>query len=202
MATATGPLPGAAGGGRISLSEGTLEVFLRVLAANAGLLPSDTLQLFKMVQAAAVQAHPQLAAVAGDSSTLEAFAPDIGGSAGLPEPNHQGMVGQGLTMQLLGRTLRAAGLPRQATMVRMKSWADDPASGVVPQPTTRVGRAAGAAGLPWWCRLATVLQPASSAACCACVLLSAAEEEANAYFQRVYAGEITVEALVEVCPKP
>ncbi|KAL4458253.1 hypothetical protein ABPG75_013118 [Micractinium tetrahymenae] len=100
-ATAIGPLPGIAGGGRISLSESTLEVFLRVLAANAGLLPSDTLQLFKMVQAAAVQAHPQLAGVAGDSSTLEAFAPDI-------------------------------------------------------------------------------------------------EEEANAYFQRVYAGEITVEALVEV----
>ena len=71
-------MPGAAGGGRISLSEGTLEVFLRVLAANAGLLPSDTLQLFKMVQAAAVQAHPQLAAVVGDSSSLEAFAPDIG----------------------------------------------------------------------------------------------------------------------------
>lgn len=82
MATATGPLPGAAGGGRISLSEGTLEVFLRVLAANAGLLPSDTLQLFKMVQAAAVQAHPQLAGVAGDSSTLEAFAPDIGAPEG------------------------------------------------------------------------------------------------------------------------
>lgn len=101
VATAMGPSPGAAGGGRISVSEATLEVFLRVLAANAGLLPSDTLQQFKMVQAAAVQAHPQLSSVVGDSSSLEAFAPDI-------------------------------------------------------------------------------------------------EEEANAYFQRVYAGEITVEALVEV----
>lgn len=29
-----------------------------------------------------------------------------------------------------------------------------------------------------------------------------AEEEANAYFQRVYAGEITVEALVEVRSHP
>lgn len=73
-------LPGAGSpaAGRINLSEATLEVFLRVLAANAGLLPSDTLQQFKQVQAAAVQAHPQLAAVVGDSSSLEAFAPDIG----------------------------------------------------------------------------------------------------------------------------
>ncbi len=73
-------LPGAGSpaAGRINLSESTLEVFLRVLAANAGLLPSDTLQQFKQVQAAAVQAHPQLAAVVGDSSSLEAFAPDIG----------------------------------------------------------------------------------------------------------------------------
>jgi hypothetical protein len=72
------PLPAAGGAGRIALAESSLEVFLRVLAANAGLLPSDTLQLFKMVQAAAVQAHPQLAAVVGDASSLEAFAPDIG----------------------------------------------------------------------------------------------------------------------------
>ena len=69
---------GSPAAGRINLSESTLEVFLRVLAANAGLLPSDTLQQFKQVQAAAVQAHPQLAAVVGDSSSLEAFAPDIG----------------------------------------------------------------------------------------------------------------------------
>ena len=77
------PLPGAAGGGRITLSEATLEVCLRVLAGNAGLLPSDTLQQFKMVQAAAVQQHPQLASVVGDSSSLEAFAPDIGEPAGI-----------------------------------------------------------------------------------------------------------------------
>jgi hypothetical protein len=80
------PLPGGAGGGRISLSDSTLEVCLRVLAGNAGLLPSDTLQQFKMVQAAALQQHPQLASVVGDSSSLEAFAPDIGEPAciGLP----------------------------------------------------------------------------------------------------------------------
>ena len=53
-----------------------------MLAANAGLLPSDTLQQFKQVQAAAVQTHPQLAAVVGDSSSLEAFAPDIGARPG------------------------------------------------------------------------------------------------------------------------
>jgi hypothetical protein len=77
-AATAAPLAGTAGGGRILLAEATLEVFLRVLAGNAGLLPSDTLQQFKMVQGAAVQQHPQLAAVVGDSSSLEAFAPDIG----------------------------------------------------------------------------------------------------------------------------
>ena len=62
---------------RINISVETLAIFLRVLASNAGLLPTDALQQFKVVQTAAVQEHPQLQAVVGDGSSLEAFASDI-----------------------------------------------------------------------------------------------------------------------------
>lgn len=147
-------LPGAAapGGGRISLAEGTLEVFLRVLAANAGLLPSDTLQQFKMVQAAAVQAHPSLAAVVGDSSSLEAFAPDIGA---LP------------ALRL------CVGAPR-CCFLRLP------------------GSRAAVQGVSGEHRLTHALLHLSPSP------PPPAEEEANAYFQRVYAGEIGVEELVGV----
>jgi CCR4-NOT transcription complex subunit 1 len=50
---------------------------MRVLAANAGVVPTDTLQQLKLVQAVAVQAHPELAAVVADAGGMEAFPPDV-----------------------------------------------------------------------------------------------------------------------------
>ena len=195
-ATAT-QLPGAgspAGGGRIALSEGSLEVFLRVLAGNAGLLPSDTLQQFKVVQAAAVQAHPGLAAVVGDSSRLEAFAPDIGalGVHGRPAA-----AATQLLLPLLPPpplllhscccrccrhcrccyTAAAAGCWVLEKLARPRLRYPAPAH--PPAPHHRLPPPP----------LSLIHPPRHCAA---------AEEEANAYFQRVYAGEIGVEELVRV----
>lgn len=65
------------GGGKINLSLETLAIFLRVLGASAQLLPGDVLQQLKTVQTAALQQHPQLAGVVGDTGAFEAFAADI-----------------------------------------------------------------------------------------------------------------------------
>lgn len=117
-ATAT-QLPGAGspGGGRIHLSEPTLEVFLRVLAGNAGLLPSDTLQQFKVVQAAAVQAHPGLAAVVGDASSLEAFAPDIGECSSWQPAGRQCVGGSVCMAAAVGEQVGSTGGEREPVAV-------------------------------------------------------------------------------------
>lgn len=62
---------------RLSISVETLAVFLRVLAANAGEVPTDTLQQLKLVQAVAVQAHPELASVISEAGVMEAFPQDV-----------------------------------------------------------------------------------------------------------------------------
>lgn len=62
---------------RPSISVETLAVFLKVLAANAGEVPTDTLQQLKLVQAVAVQAHPELATVISDAGVMEAFPQDV-----------------------------------------------------------------------------------------------------------------------------
>ena len=62
---------------RVLVSMDALSSFLRVLASNAALLPADTLQQFKVVQGAAVQAHPELQEVVAEGGGMEAFAPDI-----------------------------------------------------------------------------------------------------------------------------
>lgn len=164
-ATAVGPAQGAAGASRINVSEASLEVFLQVLAGNAGLLPSDTLQQFKMVQSAAVQAHPQLAGVVGDSSSLEAFAPDIGGCC-------------------LGwwRARGDAEWPGERAWRTAHAWT---ASAAWPPMCGARGRS-------------PACLPARPSTRWPQPVLLRAEEEANAYFQRVYAGEIAVDGLVEV----
>lgn len=67
----------ASNGGKINISVDTLAIFLRALALSADLLPSDTLQQFKVVQGAAIAANPTLQQMLGDLATLEAFASDI-----------------------------------------------------------------------------------------------------------------------------
>mmetsp|Transcript_10455 Transcript_10455/g.28626 ORF Transcript_10455/g.28626 Transcript_10455/m.28626 type:complete len:1846 (+) Transcript_10455:184-5721(+) len=62
---------------RPSISVETLAVFLKVLAANAGEVPTDTLQQLKLVQAVAVQAHPELATVISEAGVMEAFPQDV-----------------------------------------------------------------------------------------------------------------------------
>lgn len=62
---------------RLNISVETLAVFLRVLASNAGLVPTDTLQQLKLIQAVAVQAHPELAAVIAEVGVMEAFPADV-----------------------------------------------------------------------------------------------------------------------------
>ena len=62
---------------RLNISVETLAVFLRVLATNAGEVPTDTLQQLKLVQAVAVQAHPELSAVISEAGVMEAFPPDV-----------------------------------------------------------------------------------------------------------------------------
>lgn len=62
---------------RLGISVETLAVFLRVLAANAGEVPTDTLQQLKLVQAVAVQAHPELATVIAEAGVMEAFPQDV-----------------------------------------------------------------------------------------------------------------------------
>lgn len=62
---------------RLTISVETLAVFLRVLAANAGEVPTDTLQQLKLVQAVAVQAHPELASVISEAGVMEAFPQDV-----------------------------------------------------------------------------------------------------------------------------
>ena len=62
---------------RPSISVETLAIFLKVLAANAGEVPTDTLQQLKLVQAVAVQAHPELATVISEAGVMEAFPPDV-----------------------------------------------------------------------------------------------------------------------------
>ena len=72
------PPPSTHGGpARLSISVETLAVFLRVLAANAGEVPTDTLQQLKLVQAVAVQAHPELATVISEAGVMEAFPQDV-----------------------------------------------------------------------------------------------------------------------------
>ena len=61
----------------ISISVETLAIFLKVLAANAGEVPTDTLQQLKLVQAVAVQAHPELATVISEAGVMEAFPQDV-----------------------------------------------------------------------------------------------------------------------------
>ena len=71
-------LPASAHGpARLNISVETLAVFLRVLAANAGEVPTDTLQQLKLVQAVAVQAHPELASVISEAGVMEAFPQDV-----------------------------------------------------------------------------------------------------------------------------
>lgn len=62
---------------RLNISVETLAVFLRVLATNAGQVPTDTLQQLKLVQAVAVQAHPELSAVISEAGVMEAFPQDV-----------------------------------------------------------------------------------------------------------------------------
>ena len=62
---------------RLNISVETLAVFLRALASNAGLLPTDTLQQLKLIQAVAVQNHPELATIIAEASGMEAFPPDV-----------------------------------------------------------------------------------------------------------------------------
>ena len=62
---------------RPSISVETLAIFLKVLAANAGEVPTDTLQQLKLVQAVAVQAHPELATVISEAGVMEAFPQDV-----------------------------------------------------------------------------------------------------------------------------
>lgn len=62
---------------RLGVSVETLAVFLKVLAANASVVPTDTLQQLKLVQSAAVQAYPELASVVADAGNMEAFPEDV-----------------------------------------------------------------------------------------------------------------------------
>jgi CCR4-NOT transcription complex subunit 1 HEAT repeat len=62
---------------RIQLSMETLATFLRTLATSAGVMPTDTLQQLKLVQAAAVQVHPELANVVAEAAGMEAFPQDV-----------------------------------------------------------------------------------------------------------------------------
>ena len=72
------PPPSTHGGpARLTISVETLAVFLKVLAANAGEVPTDTLQQLKLVQAVAVQAHPELASVISEAGVMEAFPQDV-----------------------------------------------------------------------------------------------------------------------------
>lgn len=69
--------PTGASAARLNISVETLAVFLRVLASNAGVAPTDTLQQLKLVQAVAVQAHPELSSVIADAGGMEAFPRDV-----------------------------------------------------------------------------------------------------------------------------
>lgn len=90
-------------GNRIQISVDTLATFLRVLAANAGDVPTDTLQQLKLVQAAAVQAHPELASVVADAAGMEAFPPDVEEEA---NNNFQRMYSGDLGVEALVELLR------------------------------------------------------------------------------------------------
>ena len=62
---------------RLNISMETLAVFLRVLAANAGTMPTDTLQQLKLLQALAVQRHPELTQVISEFAGMDAFPADV-----------------------------------------------------------------------------------------------------------------------------
>lgn len=81
---------------RLNISVGTLAVFLRSLATAAGEIHTDTLQQLKLVQAVAVQAHPELAAVISEAAVMEAFPPDVEEEA---NSTFQRMYGDELTVE-------------------------------------------------------------------------------------------------------
>jgi CCR4-NOT transcription complex subunit 1 len=68
--------PGASGG-KINISVETQAIYLKALARSTDLLPTDTLQQFKVVYGAAVASNSQLQTLLTDVSSFEAFAPDI-----------------------------------------------------------------------------------------------------------------------------